>query len=116
MDTLLLDTQNWDLVSDLQGNIALASNPYAEAQDAASAMRLFQSELWYDTTQGVPYWQAIFGRLPPLNYIKSRLTTAALTVPGVTAVRIFIASFINRKATGQVQIFDEDGNTSTAVF
>lgn len=113
---MLLDQAEWDLVVDLQGNWAVASDPYSEAQDAASAMRLFQGELWYDTTQGVPYWQSVLGMLPPLSYIKSVLVTAALTVPGVTAVRVFISSFVNRKASGQVQISDKAGNTSTAVF
>lgn len=115
-DTLLLDQTAWDLVLDLGGNIAVASDPYSMAQDAASAMRLFQGELWYDTTQGVPYFANILGKLPPISYIKAKLTVAALTVPGVTAVRVYISSFVNRKVSGQVQIFDSGGNSSTAVF
>ena len=39
--TLLLDQTEWDLVLDASGNIALASPPYALAQDVASAVRTF---------------------------------------------------------------------------
>ena len=56
MKTLLLDQTTWDLTLDANNNIALAAEPYAFAQDAASAIRLFQGELWYDTTRGVPYF------------------------------------------------------------
>ena len=54
-DTLLLDLTNWDLVLDVNGNIAIARPPYALAQDAASAVKTFQGECYYDTTLGIPY-------------------------------------------------------------
>ena len=47
--TLLLDRTTWDLCLDANGNIAMATGPYAIAQDVASAVRL-----WHDTTKGVP--------------------------------------------------------------
>ena len=34
MNTLLLHTSTWDLTVDIDGNIAMASDPYSEAQDA----------------------------------------------------------------------------------
>jgi len=39
MKTMLLNPQTWDLTLDVDGNIALASNPYSVAQDIASAIR-----------------------------------------------------------------------------
>lgn len=116
MKTLLLDTQLWDLVPDLAGNIAVAEDPYAQAQDAASAIRLFNGELWYNTVRGVPFWEAILGKTPPLSLMKARFVTAALTVPGVVAARCYISSFRNRRVTGQVQIFDKANNSSTVAF
>lgn len=116
MQTLLLDRLTWDLVLDARGNIAVASDPYSLAQDAASAIRLFQGELWYDTIPGVPYWQSILGKSPPLALLKARFVTAALTVPGVVAAKCFISSVSGRTVTGQVQITDENGQTSTAAF
>lgn len=112
--TLLLDRTTWDLVVDVDGNIAVATDPYSMAQDAASAIRLFQGELWYDTTKGIPYWAGIIGRLPPLTLVKAKFVAAALTVPGVVAARCFISSFKNRVLTGQVQIYDDAGKIIAA--
>lgn len=114
--TLLLDVVAWDLVLDLNGNIAVASNPYALAQDAASAIRLFLGELWYDTTQGVPYFQGILGQAPNIALMKSQFAKAALTVPGVTAAKVFISGIHGRRVTGQVQITDKTGATTAATF
>lgn len=116
MKTLLLDQVLWDLTLDISGNIAVAENPYALAQDAASAIKLFQGELWYDTTQGVPYFTAILGQLPPISLVKQYLTDAALTVPEVTGARVFLTQIENRTLSGQVQITDAAGITSVASF
>lgn len=104
MKTLLLDRTAWDLVLDAAGNIALASEPYAIAQDVASAVRLFKGEAYYDTSQGVPYWEQFLGQRPPLSLVKAEVVKAALTVPGVLDARCFLASFTNRTLTGQVQV------------
>lgn len=117
MNTLLLDQQRWDLCVDASGNIAMASDPYSLAQDAASAIRLFRGEYWFDTTQGVPYVASIFGQTPiPLAYIKSQLVAAALTVPEVTAAQVFISGISGRKLTGQVQIQQGGVVVSAAQF
>jgi hypothetical protein len=104
--TLLLDTVTWDLVLDASGNIAVANPPYQLAQDAASAIKLFLGELYYDTTQGVPYFQSILGQSPPLSLIKAKLVAAAETVPGVTGAQVFISSVNQRTLNGQVQVTD----------
>lgn len=116
--TLLLDTLAWDLVLDANGNIAVASAPYALAQDAASAIRLFQGELWYDTSQGIPYFTQILGQLPPINYIKQTFINAALTVPGVASAEVFLSGIntVARQITGQVQISTDDGQTAVVNF
>jgi hypothetical protein len=116
MKTLLLDTVEWDLVLDVTRNIAVASDPYSLAQDAASAIRLFLGELYYDTTQGVPYWSTILGKRPPVSLIKTYLIRAALTVPGVTSAQVFLTSITDRSVNGQVQISTESGVTATAAF
>ena len=104
MSTFLLDLITWDLVLDTAGNIAVADDPYATAQDVASALRLFQGELWYDSTQGVPYLQRILGKLPPVGFLKAQFEAAAMTVPGVAGATAFITGFNNRTLTGQVQV------------
>lgn len=116
MDTLLLNPQTWDLVADASNNIATASDPYSLAQDAASAVRLFLAELYYDTTQGVPYAQQILGKLPNVPLLKAKLAAAALSVPGVVAATVFITSISNREVHGQVQVTDAAGNVTAANF
>lgn len=101
---------------DVNGNIALASNPYALAQDAASAIKLFAGELWYDTTQGIPYLSTVLGRLPSLAYLKGQFEEAALTVPEVASAKVFISSVSDRGVSGQVQVTSTSGETSAASF
>jgi len=117
LKTLLLATDTWDLVIDANGNIAVASNPYALAQDAASAIRLFQGELYYDTTQGVPYFAQILGQRPSLSLVKQLLVNAALTVPEVQSAQCFITKVTaTRQVQGQVQVTGPSGTVSTASF
>lgn len=115
-DTLLLDRSTWDLVLDVSGNIAVASDPYSLAQDAASAIKLFQGELWYDTSQGIPYFQQILGQAPHFSYMKAQFIKAALTVPGVVAAQVFISGFQDRIISGQVQVTNQVGVIASARF
>jgi hypothetical protein len=116
MDTLLLDATLWDLVVDLNGNIAVASDPYSQAQDAASEIRTFNGEVYYDTTKGLPYWESFLGQPPPIALIKAKIVAACLLVPGVVSALPFISKFVDRIVFGQVQITNDDGTTSTAAF
>lgn len=115
-NTLLLDQTAWDLVLDVNGNIALAGAPYAIAQDVASATRTFLGECWYDTDQGLPYWQQILGELPPMQYIAEQIQDAALTVPDVVVAQATFQSFDNRQLAGQIQIIDTDGAINNVAF
>jgi hypothetical protein len=114
--TMLLDRTLWDLTLDSSGNIAIASEPYSIAQDVASAIRLVQGELWYDTTQGIPYFGQILGELPPIAFMKAQFVAAALTVPDVVSAVCFITGFSNRTITGQVQIVDTSGTTQAVTI
>lgn len=116
MKTLLLDQTNWDLVIDASNNIAVADDPYSQAQDAASECKLFQGELYYDKTRGIPYWGQILGYAVPLNYMRSKYKAAALLVPDVTQSQAFIASIVNRKVSGQVLITNAAGQTAGVSF
>ena len=117
MNTLLLDTVLWDLVLDASGNIAAASEPYSLAQDAASAIRTILGEVYYDTTIGVPYLTAIFGKSPPVDQLKQLFVAAALTVPDVVSAQCFISQFTDRTVTGQVQVTSQStGQSSAASF
>lgn len=109
MDTLLLDRSDWDLCINAAGNIAMASDPYSIIQDVASRCRLFLGELYYDTTQGIPYFTQILGKRPPLQLVKNQLVRAAMMVPGVLSARVFITRFEGRELSGQIQIMTRGG-------
>jgi hypothetical protein len=115
-NTLLLDVVKWDLCLDVNGDIAMASPPYALAQDAASECRMFQGDDYYDTKHGIPYFAQVLGRWPPLTLVRSYLVAAALLVPGVVSARAFFSGLVNRKLTGQVQVSDAEGATTAAGF
>jgi hypothetical protein len=124
-DTLLLDTINWDLLVDLNGNIAMAQEPYSLAQDVASQCRLFEGELWFDTTQGVPYFPPggttpalppgvttnILGEYVPQGLLQQIYQENALLVPNVATALILATpiSPTDRSVTGQIVITATDG-------
>lgn len=107
--TLLLDQTAWDLCLDASGNIAVANAPYSIAQDVASQLKTFLGECWYDTSQGMPYWQGILGKRPPTSYITAALEAQALLVPDVEDATATIGGLnTKRGAIGQVLITDTD--------
>ena len=114
--TLLLDITAWDLVLDSNGNIALAAPPYSLAQDVASAVKTFLGELWYDQTQGIPYWVKVLGKLPPSSLLSQLIVNAALTVPGTVTAQCVINSFNNRGVNGQILFTDESGQVTSVNF
>ena len=115
-NTLLLDTEAWDLVLDAKGNIAMASPPYSLAQDVASAIKLFIGECYYDTTRGIPYWENILGQYPSVALIQSHMEKAALTVSGVSKAACTINTFNDRIVSGEVQFIDEVGVANNVSF
>jgi hypothetical protein len=116
LPTVLLDPLAWDLCLDASGNLAMASPPYSQAQDAASAIRLFAGELYYDVSQGIPFWSEILGRLPAIALMKAKFEASALTVPGVVSATCYISSVADRVVSGQVQIVNDAGQTAVAGF
>lgn len=114
--TLLLDVDQWDLVIDASGNIAMAAPPYALAQDVASAVRTFLGEVYYDQTQGIPYFEDVLGKLPPAALLTQLISNQALTVPGTVTAQTIIQSFNDGGVTGQIQFTDESGETQIVNF
>jgi hypothetical protein len=104
MRTLLLDTEAWDLVLDASGNIAVADEPYALAQDAASAIRTFRGECYWDTTIGLPYLTQVLGKSPSPSLVKALIVAEARTVPGVEFAVCYLTGLTGRVLSGQVQV------------
>ena len=114
--TLLLDQQAWDLVLDANGNMAVAGPPYAQAQDAASAIKVWSDsgpggvgEAYFDTTLGIPWRTQVFGQPPNIALLKAALAATAETVPGVASAVVFISAFdvVQRTLSGQVQATEQ---------
>lgn len=114
--SLLLDPDTWDLLVDAAGNMATAITPYAVAQDVACAIRTFRGEVRYNTAVGVPYFDEILGKAPPVSLLKQRITEAAKSVDGVVAVDVEVATDAQRQVTGQVQVTTSSGVTLPVNF
>lgn len=111
---MLLDRPVWDLCVDALGNWAVAAEPYAQAQDAASEARVFAGEAYYDTTLGVAYFSEAFGRAQPTQILRAQIQEAAMRVPGVTDAVAFI--FVEgRTLKGQIQITSAAGQQVIAL-
>lgn len=82
------------------------------AQDVASACKLFLSELWYDTSKGVPWFEDVLGHAPSQGLMQALIEQATLTVPGVVAARCTIDAVANRQVTATVRFTDETGRTN----
>jgi hypothetical protein len=113
--TLLLDRAGWDLALNASGDIALASEPYAQEQDVASMCRVFAGECYYDIARGVPYFEQILGQYQPIQVMKAQYEAAALLVPGVTAATVFLTDVIDRAIGGQIQIETTTGTGIVAL-
>lgn len=113
--TIYLDPTTWDLAVTATGDIAVATEPYAAAQDAASAIRTFAGEVYYDQSLGVPYWASVLGKSPSASRLRAYFTQAAMTVPDVASAQVFFSAFDDRQVSGQVQVTTSAG-TSSAGF
>lgn len=113
MHTLYLNPATWDLTLDSGGNIAYAKDPYSKAQDVASAIRLFDGELYYDTGKGIPYFDEILGKPHSFALYRYRMEQAALSVPGVEKAEVTVNIENNRAISGAVVFWDKDKNQYT---
>lgn len=117
MPSLLLDQDAWDLLIDARGNIAVAGEPYALAQDAACAIKTFLGEVYFDTTLGVPYLSEILAKRPSITLLKSELESAATSMPGVGSAKCFLVELSRRRMGGQIQVTSATTqDTSAATF
>jgi len=114
--SLLLDQSTWDIFVDANGNMAICSKPYSVAQDVACAIRTFLGELIFDLDTGVPYFEDILGKTPPLQLIQSTITNIALEVKNVAQARTIINKSDNGEISGETQIIDTDGEEANVGF
>lgn len=114
-DTMFLNPGTWDLDIDANGNIAMAGAPYAVAQDAASACRLWKGEAVYNTERGIPYQQSVLGKRPPPQLLIGWYAAECETVPNVSkCVPVLQFGRTSRSLGGQLQLTLTDGTTVNA--
>jgi hypothetical protein len=118
MNTILLDPNSWDMLLDSNGNIAMASNPYAIAQDVASACKLFKGELYYDTSKGIPYFGQILGKSQSnaVSVLQAQAARAAKTVPEVVKAQVTALYFSDQTLSGTVEVIDTTGVAQNVNF
>jgi len=102
---------------DSSGNIALTAEPYALAQDAASAIQMHLGECRYDTKLGINYLGTLLGKSPiPVQLMRTRFIAEAMRVPGVTSAQMFFSALNNRTVSGQVQVKSVAGAVSAVTI
>ncbi|PXW42180.1 hypothetical protein DET57_114172 [Klebsiella oxytoca] len=111
--SLLLDTDTWDLVVDELGNIATVDNPYACAQDVATACLAIRGECIYEKDTGVPYSELLNVPSSPFR-IAASLQIEALRLPYITKAAATLANDkATRKVSGVIAVVDSNGIAST---
>lgn len=127
MDTIALDHDTWDLVTDKFGNLATVGDGTPDsddtgpglrlAQDVASRVRAWRGEVYYDTTQGIDYPRYLGGP-PNLSMLQAAFSTEALLVP-LCATALPDFRFIGgneRAVTGTITLSDTAGNGSQVML
>jgi len=116
MSSIYVDNDNWDIAVDASGNIAVATGAYALAMEAACKIKTFAGEVYFDTTQGIPYFTEILGKQPSIEYMRMQFTNTALSVSGVVSAKVYFTDFTDRTISGQVQVTDQTGKVATSSF
>jgi len=110
MKTLFLLPDTWDLTLDVSGNIAVATSTYQQAQDIASACRVFLKDMYYRQDEGIPYLEEVLGQAGfPLSLYKMYLEDAALSIDGVISAQAILNTNDGRNVTGSI-IFTNSEN------
>lgn len=111
--SFLLNTQDWDLLLDEKGNIAVSDNPYAIAQDVACACSTVLGECYYDDTLGIPYYDKVFARQVGLQYLQSKLQAEALKLSYVRLASCTLThDRKDRQASGVIAVVDSNNESS----
>lgn len=115
--TMQLDTGTWDLTLDGAGNLAVANDGYATAQDVASACLVFSGECYYDNTLGIPWKTEVLGKRPSPGYIQQKMQTEALKLPIVDKAMANVFFDKNtRSMRGTIRVTDINGDISQATL
>lgn len=111
--SLYLNPDTWDLELNGNNNLSTVGNPYACAQDVATACSTFRGECVYQTGIGVPYNAQILGHNPGTGSVQTWLENEALRLPYIADASATIVTGEARAVTGVIVVTDRNGTGST---
>lgn len=115
MKTVFLLPKTWDLTLDTQGNIAVATEEYQQAQDIASSCRVFLNDDYYNKNDGIPYLESIMGLSNyPISLYQRHLHDRSMLVDGVVSIDVKLLQLKDRVQSGSIE-FTNDKNLSGVV-
>ena len=106
--TLLLE-DDWDIHTDISGNLSRVFEDYSVAQNVANSFRLFNDDAWYFPEKGIPHFALELNRHPKLAVLKSKLKQAALNIEGVKDCEIVFLNLESRVLSGTAVLTLENG-------
>lgn len=108
MKTLFLHPEKWDLALDTQGNIAVATDTYQQAQDIASSCRVFLGDDYYNKGDGIPYLESILGKSGyPISLYQRHLHDRSIMVDGIVSVDVKLLQLKDRVQSGSIEFTNE---------
>lgn len=114
--SLKLDPETWDLVLDELGNIATVENPYACAQDVATACLAIRGECIYEKDTGVNY-KELLNVKASTGAMAAALQVEALRMSYIArAEPTLINNRDTRRTTGVIAIMDTNGLDSSVTL
>lgn len=106
--TLYLEPNTWDLALDNDGNIAIATQTYQQAQDICSACRTMIKDMYYQQSEGIPYLEKILGQHTySLSLYRQQLHDCAMLVDGVISANVDLI-LEGRKLSGTIKFTNEE--------
>lgn len=111
--TLFLLPSTWDLALDNNGNIAIATSTYQQAQDVCSACRTMLKDMYYQQGEGIPYLEEILGQgTYSLALYRQQLYECAMSVNGVVSATVSL-TLKERSLSGTIQFKNTQDETVT---
>lgn len=113
--TLLLG-DDWDIHTDISGNLSRTFEDYSIAQNVANAVRLFTNDAWFFPERGIPHFALELNRHPKLAVLKTRIKEAAIAIEGVKDCEVTLLDNEERVLSGILTLTLESGDTINVEF
>lgn len=110
-----LDTDDWDLQLNTNGQFLMCDGDYAIAQNVANKVRLFTNDAYFYPEDGIPHFNIELGIRPALSVFRARVREAAESVEGVESAEVadLQVTQADRQLTGDIELTLESGTVYT---